>query len=212
MKNAFFSYSKGKGFAYSIPTFLKVVLYFALSAVMFSLRLEFVALSIAFIIAAYSVSGIGVCRLLADLKQAVACFVMILWSDVISIFIRGKRICDVGMADFNVLLVLRTVALISLASFLFRSTGFYDMWKLSDDIERIIFGKKKSGIGAVSGVFVMFVSFIPQTFSIWRTLETSYLSRGGRRGIRMVMTLMPMLIRNSMIAADMTSDSLASRR
>jgi energy-coupling factor transporter transmembrane protein EcfT len=153
------------------------------------------------------VSRMGFTRFLRDLRPIAVYCVMISMIDVLSwVFFNRER--DI-VTQTSMLMMLRLVCATEAASVFFRTTGTYEIGNTLRGIEKAItFGHTKY---AVSGMFTLFLSFLPQIFRTWSGIDAAYRSRGGRRGIRKVLVLLPVLITISMKKAETTRLSLLAR-
>ena len=209
--NGVFSYSRDNRLIRKIPVAMRMVMYFALClAVVFSGIDVSAAVSLAVFIV-YSIFGIGLLSLFEDAKQAFAYIAFIIFSDLLTFLLKGNRLPDIRIDDFNCLLILRIIALIFLASLFFRTSSFYDIWRVMDDFSFLFRKKKYVGISSFSKTFILFVSFIPMIFRTWREIEKSYSARGGRGGPIKIAALFPVLIRNCVLRADRTYDAFNAR-
>ena len=109
----------------------------------------------------------------------------------------------------SILMMFRLVCATEAASVFFRTTGTYEIGKTLRGIEKAVtFGHTRY---AVSGMFALFLSFLPQIFRTWSDIDSAYRSRGGKRGIGKILVLLPVLITISMKRAETTRLSLLAR-
>ena len=198
-----FAYTKKESVIHRVPAALKLLTLFAVPLVLY-LSPIWVCLALlpTFLLLAL-IAGIGAGRFFRDLRPIVIYSLMIISIDVLSwlIFHRNDEI----ITKTSLYLILRLLCAVEATSVFFRTTSIYE---ITDMLIRIPFGK--AGL-AVSGVFSLFLTFLPQIFATWSELELSYRARGGRKGIAKAVVLLPLLISLSINKARTTYLALLNR-
>lgn len=90
--------------------------------------------------------------------------------------------------------VLKFFACVQSASLMFKTATSLELRAGIETIERAIrrwLPCKKEAKGAAS--VALLVNFIPAVFALWQQLSRAWLARGGRRSLRMVLVIIPVL-------------------
>lgn len=205
--DSLFAYTKRNSPIHRTPAWIKLLVLLATPVTVY-LTPVYVCLSLmALFILLALLSRIGITRFLRDLRPIVIYCTMIAMIDVLSwVFFNRER--DI-VTQTSILMMLRLVCATEAASVFFRTTGTYEIGKTLRGIEKTVtFGHTRY---AVSGMFALFLSFLPQIFRTWSDIDSAYRSRGGKRGIGKILVLLPVLITISMKRAETTRLSLLAR-
>lgn len=205
--DSLFAYIKRNSPIHRTPAWIKLLVLLATPVTVY-LTPVYVCLSLmALFILLALLSRIGITRFLRDLRPIVIYCAMIAMIDVLSwVFFNRER--DI-VTQTSILMMFRLVCATEAASVFFRTTGTYEIGKTLRGIEKAVtFGHTRY---AVSGMFALFLSFLPQIFRTWSDIDSAYRSRGGKRGIGKILVLLPVLITISMKRAETTRLSLLAR-
>ena len=205
--DALFAYTKYNSPIHRTPAWIKLAVLLATPVTIYLTPVRVCISLMAVYILLALISRMGFTRFLRDLRPIAVYCVMIAMIDVLSwLFFNRER--DI-VTQTSMLMMLRLVCATEAASVFFRTTGTYEIGCTLMGIEKAVtFGHTKY---AVSGMFTLFLSFLPQIFQTWSGIDAAYRSRGGRRGIRKVLVLLPVLITISMKKAETTRLSLLAR-
>lgn len=205
--DALFSYTRRNSLLHRTPAWIKLLVLLA-TPVTIHLTPVWVCISLMVLyVLLAAVSRMGFSGFFRDIRPILVYCAMVVMIDVLSwlLFNREKDI----VTQTGILMVLRLVCAAEAASVFFRTTGTYEIGNTLRGIERAVtFGHTRY---AVSGMFTLFLGFLPQIFRTWSEIDAAYRSRGGRRGIRKVLVLLPILITISMKKAETTRLSLLAR-
>ena len=205
--DSLFAYTKRNSPIHRTPAWIKLLILLATPVTVY-LTPVYVCLSLmALFILLALLSRIGITRFLRDLRPIIVYCAMIAMIDVLSwVFFNRER--DI-VTQTSILMMFRLVCATEAASVFFRTTGTYEIGKTLRGIEKAVtFGHTRY---AVSGMFALFLSFLPQIFRTWSDIDSAYRSRGGKRGIGKILVLLPVLITISMKRAETTRLSLLAR-
>lgn len=205
--DSLFAYTKRNSPIHRTPAWIKLLVLLATPVTVY-LTPVYVCLSLmALFILLALLSRIGITRFLRDLRPIAIYCAMIAMIDVLSwVFFNRER--DI-VTQTSILMMFRLVCATEAASVFFRTTGTYEIGKTLRGIEKAVtFGHTRY---AVSGMFALFLSFLPQIFRTWSDIDSAYRSRGGKRGIGKILVLLPVLITISMKRAETTRLSLLAR-
>ena len=198
-----FAYTKKDSMVHRTPCWLKLIILFAVPVTLhFTPIWVCIALIPTFLLLAL-IARIEAGRFFRDLRPIVIYSMMIISIDVLSWLVFRRK--DEIITETSLYLILRLLCAVEATSVFFRTTSIYE---ITDMLIRIPFGK--AGL-AVSGVFSLFLTFLPQIFATWSELETAYRARGGRKGIAKAVVLLPLLISLSINKARTTYLALLNR-
>lgn len=205
-KNIPFSYKAGTSFFHKMPSFIKILFIPLFNILIFSfdwrVALCFIGIqAILFFCLKFSVS-----EQLADLKPVLYYAVLMYTVDIASaVFIFFQQ----NLHDFTVLLDLIKKALLNEGTFNFVVKFFACsqsaalMFKTSTQLEirngietielkiRSVLPCKKNA--RFANVISLFINFIPAVFKLWNELSRAWFARGGKKSLKMYMTLFPSL-------------------
>jgi len=205
--DSLFAYTKRNSQVHKTPAWIKLLILLATPVTVYLTPVYVCLCLMALFVLLALVSRIGVTRFLRDLRPILVYCTMIAMIDVLSwLFFNRER--DI-VTQTSILMMLRLVCATEAASVFFRTTGTYEIGKTLRGIEKAVtFGHTRY---AVSGMFALFLSFLPQIFRTWSDIDAAYRSRGGKRGIGKILVLLPVLITISMKRAETTRLSLLAR-
>ena len=201
--DSLFAYTKKDSAVHRAPCWLKLIILFAVPITLYLTSIWVcIALIPTFLLLAL-IAGIGAGRFLRDLRPILIYSLMIISIDILSWLLFRRN--DEVITKTSLYLILRLLCAVEATSVFFRTTSIYE---ITDMLIRIPFGK--AGL-AVSGVFSLFLTFLPQIFATWSELEMAYRARGGRKGIAKATILLPLLISLSISKARTTYLALLNR-
>ena len=156
------------------------------------------------------VSAVGKVRptdFLRDLKPIAIYSAMIIMIDILSFlfFHTGEEI----VTKRSLYLVLKLLCAIEATSVFFRTTSTFEIRDCLQNMEKAVtFGRSSL---VLSSMFALFLTFLPQIFATWTSLDLAYRSRGGRRGLAKAFVLIPLLVTMSIKRAGTTYLALLNR-
>ena len=201
--DSLFAYTKKDSAVHRAPCWLKLIILFAVPITLYLTSIWVCIVLIPTFLLIALIAGIGVGRFFRDLRPIAIYSLIIISIDVLSWLLFRRN--DEVITKTSLYLILRLLCAVEATSVFFRTTSIYE---ITDMLIRIPFGK--AGL-AVSGVFSLFLTFLPQIFATWSELEAAYRARGGRKGIVMAVVLLPLLISLSINKARTTYLALLNR-
>ena len=205
--DSLFSYIKSDSIIHRTPVWLKLLFLLAIPIALYLTPIQVCMVLIPSLVIIVLIAKIELRLFLRDLKPIVIYSLMILSIDVLSwlLFANKSEI----ITETSLCLILRLICAVEATSIFFRTTSIYETMETLRKIERAItFGKTNL---AVSSILSLFLSFIPQIFATWTTLNAAYRARGGRRGLAKAIVLLPRLISLSIKKAQTTYLALLNR-
>ena len=202
-----FAYTKSDSPIHKIPAGLKLLVMIAVPITL-QLTSHYVCLSLMAVFFVLSIlSKTGFKSLARDLRPIVFYSLFILVIDVLSYLIFDRNRDIITFSSLH--LVIKLVCAMEATSVFFRTTSIYETRDALQALERIVtFGHTRY---AVSSTFTLFLSFLPQIFETWTSLELAYRARGGKDGIVKAVKLLPLLIAMSIKKANTTYLALLNR-
>ncbi len=198
--NSLFSFSRKNSVIHRCPAWIKLVLLLAVPITVHLCPVEVCLGAMALFAVLSLVSKTDFRDFLRDLRPAAYYSIFLVLTDVISHF--AFRTSDEIVRKTTLFLILKLLCAMEVSSVFFRTTGIHEIR------QTLQFGR---GRNAVSSLIAMFLGFLPQIFSNWSALEQSYNARGGKRGIRKAVVLLPLLISMSIRKAGTTYLALLNR-
>ena len=205
--NSLFSYTASDSIIHRTPAGLKILLLFCVPVTVLLCPIEVCLVLIAVFPILALVGKIRLLDFLRDLRPIVIYCLMIVSIDVLSYLLFHRN--DEIVTQRSLHTILRLLCAIEATSVFFRTTSTYETGSALQTVERVLtFGKSRL---VLSGIFSMFLGFLPQIFATWSSLDLAYRARGGKKGISKVLTLFPLLITMSMKKATTTYLALLNR-
>lgn len=205
--NSLFSYTASDSIIHRTPAGLKILLLFCIPVTVLLCPMEVCIVLIAVFQILALIGRIRLRDFLRDLGPILAYCLMIVSIDVLSYVLFHKN--DDIITARSLHSILRLLCAIEATSVFFRTTGSYEIGSALQTAERILtFGKSRM---VLSGLFSLFLGFLPQIFATWTSLDLAYRARGGKKGLSKVLTLFPLLITMSMKKATTTYLALLNR-
>lgn len=186
-KYSSFSYKPGNSPVHKIPAWIKIIIIPALNILVFNLPWYF---SAGFVIFQF----ILCCCLKFSLKEQFADLKPVLWYGVLLFlfdFISHKKI----YFDLNTaFLLLKLFGIMQSASLMFKTSTSLEIrngiGQIEGVIRKILHLKKKN---TLTNTISLFVCFIPAVFKIWEQSKKAWIARGGKKNLKMISTLLPVL-------------------
>ena len=205
--NSLFSYTASDSIIHRTPAGLKILLLFCVPVTVLLCPIEVCLVLIAVFPILALVGKIRLLDFLRDLRPIVIYCMMIVSIDVLSYLLFHRN--DEIVTQRSLYTILRLLCAIEATSVFFRTTSTYETGSALQTVERVLtFGKSRL---VLSGIFSLFLGFLPQIFATWSSLDLAYRARGGKKGISKVLTLFPLLITMSMKKATTTYLALLNR-
>ena len=205
--NSLFSYTASDSIIHRTPAGLKILLLFCVPVTVLLCPIEVCLVLIAVFPILALVGKIRLLDFLRDLRPIVIYCMMIVSIDVLSYLLFHRN--DEIVTQRSLYTILRLLCAIEATSVFFRTTSTYETGSALQTVERVLtFGKSRL---VLSGLFSLFLGFLPQIFATWSSLDLAYRARGGKKGISKVLTLFPLLITMSMKKATTTYLALLNR-
>ena len=204
--NPIFSYSPVKSPIHSIPAWLKLLVLLAVPITVYLCPIWVAVVLIALFPVLAAVGKVKLSDFLHDLKPISYYCLMLLTIDVLSyLLFKAEEV----ISQRSLYLILRLLCAMEATSVFFRTTSTFEIRDTLQGIEKALtFGHSKL---TFSTMFTLFLSFIPQIFATWSSLELAYRARGGKRGPQKVVVLLPLLIAMSFKRANTTYLALLNR-
>ena len=205
--NSLFSYTASDSIIHRTPAGLKILLLFCVPVTVLLCPIEVCLVLIAVFPILALVGKIRLLDFLRDLRPIVIYCMMIVSINVLSYLLFHRN--DEIVTQRSLHTILRLLCAIEATSVFFRTTSTYETGSALQTVERVLtFGKSRL---VLSGLFSLFLGFLPQIFATWSSLDLAYRARGGKKGISKVLTLFPLLITMSMKKATTTYLALLNR-
>ena len=203
-----FSYINTSSFIHKIPVVVKMLVMFFLSVVAFFLPWKIALLGFLISLALSLVAKIRFREIISDLRPAFF-YALILYAVNITLaFIKLKKTdlflwkkiieCFIPSPDF-LPLFFRMAMSLSLTSLFFRTSGTAS---LSISLSRIESKITKKSSTPFADIISLTLAFIPRLALIWENLSLAWSARNGKKGIRKLFILLPLLFRKSMAEAE----------
>lgn len=205
--NSLFSYTASDSIIHRTPAGLKILLLFCVPVTVLLCPIEVCLVLIAVFPILALVGKIRLLDFLRDLRPIVIYCMMIVSIDVLSYLLFHRN--DEIVTQRSLHTILRLLCAIEATSVFFRTTSTFETGSALQTVERVLtFGKSRL---VLSGIFSLFLGFLPQIFATWSSLDLAYRARGGKKGISKALTLFPLLITMSMKKATTTYLALLNR-
>lgn len=213
-----FCYKYGTTILHKIDARLKLLLILAAGYAAFFLQDIpcAVCIAAAFPLACYA--GFSLREQLAQLKPAVYYAAMLYTASIISAACSRTPFPEAFRPQkSDGTLILRLVLSLQITGILYRTTSPLALRTALIQIEdgfTGIFSKKKHESGSLrfSEAFSLLLIFIPQVFSVWRQAVRAWQARNGKKNIRMMILLFPVLISVCMKRSYIMSLAIQNRR
>jgi len=198
-----FKYKTIKGPLHKIPAFVKLILLLPLSIFCMSLAPLYLAAGITAAAITAFLCGFTVQEQLPDLKPAFYYAILMYLLSVFSNFTEVFSKMPHNVLDLGILLprgeflriALRLVLIVQISALLFRTTSSLEI----RDCVRI-------------EIISLFLSFIPEIFETWETINMAWKARAGKQGLNKIRVTVFILISLSMEKASLKARAAAARQ
>jgi len=202
-------YRKGSSLLYKLPAGLKLAFLLLLSLASFFPGTETQSLLllgvIAFILIALSfAAGIGPQALL---RGSGPLFLVVFWVFFMqAVELSPLRISSAGLVQ-AIIFSLRIAAAFSAGTLLFSVTTSHEIRKSLSRLEKLLRMEKLN----LSLYISLMLGFLPQFFEVWEDLCLAWKSRGGKKNLSLIVTLVPIAIERMMRHAAETAIAMEAR-
>ena len=199
-KYSAFSYKAGNSLIHKMPACGKIIFLPLMSIAIFSLP-PFFSLTIFFLQIVLSFClHFTIREQLKDLKPGLYYSILLIIYSLLSSLIAGLSAgsalseINFGIDSASIFMLIKLFCLLQTASILYRTSTSLEIREGCEKIEificRILHLPCKK---TVSNAISLFINFIPLVYSIWNQSKKAWYARQGKRGIRMYITLLPVL-------------------
>ncbi|MDR3019273.1 MAG: energy-coupling factor transporter transmembrane protein EcfT [Treponema sp.] len=225
-RQAVFRYKTVKGPLHKLPALLKLLLLLPLSIFCMSLPPLWLAVGIAIAVISAFLCKFTLRELLTDLKPAALyaalMYILSVFSGLFELFADAGTISLSIFYPFNLAalsaillprpdflrIALRLVLIIQISALLFRTTSSLE---IRQALPQTRFFKTRFIQTRFIQTLALFLSFIPEIFSTWSSINLAWKARGGKEGIRKIKAVVFILISISMEKAAVKSKALIAR-
>ena len=215
-KYSSFSYIRGNSFLHKCPCWIKILfipvisILFLFLPVYFCLSLIILQISIAFVL------KFSFKQQLADLKPvnyyALLLFLMEIFTCIFSKQATFSQRFNLQTQKDTLFLLAKLFCMMQSASLVFKTSTSLQVREGIEKIELFIrkilhLKNKTSFTNAIS----MFLNFIPMVTKIWAQAQKAWFARGGKKSIKMYLSLLPVLFSVGMKKAWNTARAIESR-
>lgn len=210
----FFHYKPGKSFMHKMPPAIKIILMLILSIAAFYCPLiPSICIISALLIFSFTAIKIRMPELISDLKPALIYAVLMYSASVISNLseLEDKKDffpCIFIQRQSYVSMMIHFLLSLEITSLFFRTTTSVEFTRGFNQIERKITRNKSTRI---SDMISLTLNFIPRLSDFWGRIEKAWKARGGKKGIKKIFVLTPVLFKTSMNEAYKKSLAIRNR-
>lgn len=215
-KYSMFAYKKGNSFLHRCPAWIKLLvipvvnilflclpIYSALSLILFQFILAFVL-------------GFTLREQLTDLKPVFYYAFFVLFMDLIMALGKGNfDFAAIFSWDYqreSVFLLVKIFCVMQSASLVFKTSTSLELregiGKIESAIRKFLHAKNKNSF---TDAISLFLNFIPMVSKIWEQSKRAWIARGGKTGVKMYLTLLPVLFSVGMKKAYNSARALSIR-
>jgi len=200
ISNSVFKYKTIKGRLHKVPAIIKLLLLLPLSFFCMSLPSLWLGVGIISAVLIAFICGLSLQDQITDFKPAFFYAVLMYALSVFSNLINNYRmpinqLLTVFIPNLEYLrITLRLVLIVQISALLFRTTSPLEI----REVVRL-------------EILSLFLSFIPEIFKIWTSVNMAWKARGGKEGFGKIKTLMFVLISLSFEKAAVKANALAAR-
>ena len=217
-KYSAFSYKPGKSLIHKTPAWGKILFLPVLSIAIFSLPPVFAIGIFLFQLILSFCLHFTLREQLKDLKPVLYYSILLIFYSFLSSLIRGLSSglafakIDFRMSRDSIFMLVKLFCLLQAASILYRTSTSLEIREGCEKIEificRILHLPCKK---TVSNAISLFINFIPMVFSVWNQSKKAWYARQGKKGIKMYITLLPVLFSVCMKKAYNTAKAIQVR-
>lgn len=217
-KYSAFTYKAGNSLIHKMPVWVKILFLPALSIAIFSFPPVFSLAVFLFQIVLSFCLHFTIREQLKDLKPGLYYSILLILYSLLSSLIgglsAGSALSEINfwMDRASVFMLIKLFCLLQTASILYRTSTSLEIREGCEKIELFIrkilhLQPKKTLSDAIS----LFINFIPLVYSIWNQSKKAWYARQGKRGIKMYLTLLPVLFSVGMKKAYNTAKAIQVR-
>jgi len=198
--NAVFKYKTKKGLLHKVPAVIKLLLLLPLSFLCMYLPSLWLGVGILFCVLIAFICGLSPQDQITDFKPvffyAILMYALSVFSNIIENFrLMPNQFFTVLIPHLEYLrIILRLAFIVQISALLFRTTS-------SMEIREVVRFE----------VISLFLSFIPEIFKIWNSVNLAWKARGGKEGLSKIKSLMFILISLSFEKAALKARALEAR-
>jgi len=201
VSNSVFKYKTIKGPLHKIPAIIKLLLLLPVSFFCMYLPSLWLGVGILFCVLIAFICGLSLQDQITDFKPvffyALLMYALSVFSNLIDNFrlMPVNQFLTVLIPDLGYLrITLRLALIVQISALLFRTTSSLEI----REVVRL-------------EILSLFLSFIPEIFKIWTSVNMAWKARGGKEGFGKIKTLMFVLISLSFEKAALKANALAAR-
>jgi len=200
ISNSVFKYKTIKGSLHKVPAIIKLLLLLPLSFFCMSLPSLWLGIGILLCVLAAFICGLSLQDQITDFKPvffyALLMYALSVFSNLIDNFsMPVNQFFTLFIPNLEYLrITLRLVLIVQISALLFRTTSSLEI----REVVRL-------------EILSLFLSFIPEIFKIWTSVNTAWKARGGKEGLGKIKTLMFVLISLSFEKAALKANALQAR-
>ncbi|MCR5724698.1 MAG: hypothetical protein K6G80_06410 [Treponema sp.] len=215
-KAQFFRYRTGKTILHKLPPALKILLLLTLAISSFYLPTGTAFCAWLFVLLLELLFRFPFRGIIADLQPAFFYMAMLYLASVIQHILQGTGPDSVQLTTVQILtpdseklsLAMHLTLSLSVSSIFYRTTSNVQFHEGFSVIERTLTRQKKA---RYADQLSLTMTFIPRIVKNWQQIDTAWKARGGKNGIRKILTLIPRLFAVSMDDAYQTALAVMNR-
>lgn len=197
-KYSAFSYKAGDSFLHKCPAWIKILFIPVMNIL-------FLCLPIYFALGLIAVQFVIACVLRFTLREQLADLKPVLWYAAFVLLMDVLMCCGSGKFNFaevfswnnqkeTVFLLVKIFSVLQSASLVFKTSTSLEMregiWTIEKAVRKFLHLKEKN---IVTDTVSMFLNFIPMVSKIWEQSVRAWVARGGKKGVKMYLKLLPVL-------------------
>jgi biotin transport system permease protein len=194
VNNMVFKYKTIKGPLHKVPAIIKLILLLPLSFFCMSLPPVWLGAGITICVCASFFSGFSLQEQLTDIKPVFYYSILMYVMSVFSNFTGNFRLTLLIPRYEYLRITLRLALIVQVSALIFRTTSALEI-REAVRLE----------------ILSLFLSFIPEIFKIWTSVNLAWKARGGKEGIRKIKTVVFVLISLSFEKASLKAKALEAR-
>ncbi len=218
MKNniSLLSYKAGNSFLHKCPSWIKLLFIPAYNIVSLYLPVEYVLFLILFQFILALALHFSLAEIFTDLKPVLYYALLLIIVKLLPVLFTKKSLFQISFLweeeKQTLYMLIKIFCLMQSTSLLFKTSTLLELRqgieKIETQFRKIFFLKKKNNF---TNIIFMFLIFIPMISKIWNKIVRAWIIRGGKKGIKMYLVLLPVLFSCSLKKAYDLSRALAFR-
>jgi len=213
---SFFSYKAGNSFLHKCPSWIKLLFIPVISIMFFFLPPKYVLFLILLQLILALALHFSLAELFTDLKPVLYYALLLIVAKIIPGLFTKKlsfwKSINWEEEKQTLYMLIKILCLMQSSSLMFKTSTPLELRqgieKIETSFRKIFFLKKKNNF---TNIIFMFLNFIPMISKIWNKIVRAWLIRGGKKGIKMYLVLLPVLFSCSLKKAYDLSRALAVR-